>query len=106
MQNLVCAHELGHDRLHQHLVKSKSFQEFMLCDMKSRPEFEANVFACELLIPDIDILDLIYSNYDVEQISSFFNIDINLVAIKVATMNTRGYSFNSSFLAKSNFLGK
>jgi Zn-dependent peptidase ImmA (M78 family) len=41
-KSLVCAHELGHDILHQSLAKRVCLQEFMLYDMKSRPEYEAN----------------------------------------------------------------
>lgn len=36
MQNIVCAHELGHDALHRSFAKNGALQEFMLYDMKSR----------------------------------------------------------------------
>ena len=46
-RRLVCAHELGHDLLHRDLAKNICLQEFVLYDMKSRPEYEANLFAAE-----------------------------------------------------------
>ena len=47
MQRIVCAHELGHDQLHRHLAKGNALQEFMLYDMATKPEYEANIVAAE-----------------------------------------------------------
>ena len=94
-KTLVCAHELGHDILHQDLAKRVCLQEFMLYDMKSRPEYEANLFASEILLPDDKILTLAHDGYDIEQIAKVLSTDINLVAIKISSMNTRGYRFNN-----------
>ena len=103
MQRIVCAHELGHDQLHRALAKGDGLMEFMLYNMDSRPEFEANVLAAQILLPDDEVLEHIYSGYDAEQIARIMNTDINLVALKVATLNQQGYNFrgiehNSSFL--------
>lgn len=106
MKKIVCAHELGHDRLHQHFAKNHCLQEFMLYDMKSRPEYEANVFASDLLIPDNSIIELINDGYDMEQIARELSTDINLVGIKLGSMNTRGYGFNIGIPHRSDFLGK
>lgn len=103
-KTLVCAHELGHDILHQNLVKKVCLQEFILYDMKSRPEYEANLFASEILLPDDIILNLARDGYDIEQISKELCTDINLIALKVSSMNTRGYRFNNTIDAKSDFL--
>lgn len=103
---LVCAHELGHDILHQDLAKKVCLQEFALYDMKSRPEFEANLFASEILLPDDTILTLAHDGYDLDQISKELCTDINLVALKISSMNTRGYQFNRSIDVKSDFLRK
>ena len=103
MQKIVCAHELGHDQLHRALAKGDGLMEFMLYNMDSRPEFEANVLAAQILLPDDEVLEYIYAGYDAEQIARIMNTDINLVALKVATLNQQGYNFrgiehNSSFL--------
>ena len=105
-KTLVCAHELGHDILHQNLARKVCLQEFILYDMKSRPEYEANLFASEILLPDDIILNLARDGYDIEQISKELCTDINLIALKVSTMNTRGYRFNNTIDAKSDFLRK
>jgi Zn-dependent peptidase ImmA (M78 family) len=44
---LVCAHEFGHDQLHRKLAANRILQEFMLLDMASRPEYQANIFATD-----------------------------------------------------------
>lgn len=103
-KTLVCAHELGHDILHQNLARKVCLQEFILYDMKSRPEYEANLFASEILLPDDIILNLAHDGYDIEQISKELCTDINLIALKVSSMNTRGYRFNNTIDAKSDFL--
>lgn len=105
-KTLVCAHELGHDILHQNLARKVCLQEFILYDMKSRPEYEANLFASEILLPDDIILNLARDSYDIEQISKELCTDINLIALKVSSMNTRGYRFNNTIDAKSDFLRK
>ena len=105
-KTLVCAHELGHDILHQNLAREVCLQEFILYDMKSRPEYEANLFASEILLPDEIILSLACDGYDIEQISKELCTDINLIALKVSSMNTRGYRFNITLDAKFDFLRK
>lgn len=101
---LVCAHELGHDILHQDLAKRVCLQEFMIYDIKSRPEYEANLFASEILLPENKILEFASDGYDIEQIARALCSDVNLVALKVASMNTRGRRFNEVFSPKSNFM--
>ena len=95
MQRIVCAHELGHDQLHRHLAKGDGLMEFVLYDMASRPEYEANILAAQILLPDDEVLEHIYNGYDAEQIARIMDSDINLVALKVATLNQQGHNFNN-----------
>ncbi|KAA3384435.1 ImmA/IrrE family metallo-endopeptidase, partial [Akkermansia muciniphila] len=57
MMRIVCAHELGHDQLHRALGKGNGLQEFMLYDMTSVPEYEANIVASEILIDNDELLE-------------------------------------------------
>ena len=50
-----------------------------------------------------DILEYIYGGYDVGQIARAMCSDINLVALKVSELNTRGYRFREQ-KHRSNFL--
>ncbi len=96
MKNIVCAHELGHDQLHRALAKDQCLQEFLLYDMDSRPEYEANIFAASLLLKNEDILEYIHTyHYNISQIAQATDSDVNLVAIKIANLRKQGYSFTA-----------
>ena len=56
MQRIVCAHELGHDQLHRNLAKDNPLREFMLYDMRTKPEYEANIVAAEILLDNDELL--------------------------------------------------
>ncbi len=103
MARIVCAHEIGHDQFHRHLAVDSSLQEFMLYKMDSRPEYEANIMAAEILLDTQDVLELVNEDYDVEQIARAMNSDINLVALKLGHLHNEGYQlrfaeFRSDFL--------
>lgn len=104
MQHLVCAHELGHDLLHRIYLKSSIFQEFVLYDMKSKPEFEANIFASELLLDDEVVYACFKEGFDVYQVASMLGVDINLLLIKVNELYKRKENLRTFGLPKSNFL--
>ncbi len=103
-QRIVCAHELGHDQLHRTLATDSIMQEFMLYDMKSRPEYEANLFAAALLLDDRSIQECATDGCDVVQTAMRLQTDINLVLIKMAQMNERGYHFNPQERSDTTFL--
>ena len=94
-RSIVIAHELGHHFLHRkEATQADGFHEFKIFDMKnSRMEYEANVFAAQLMLPDDETLEYIYQGYGVAEIASAMNSDINLVALKVSHLNNRGYNF-------------
>lgn len=92
MRKIVLLHEIGHDVLHK--GEAKMFQEFNIFNMKNnRMEYEANSFAAEVALPDEEVLKYIYQGYDIGMVAKCMGSDINLVALKVANFNRRGYSF-------------
>lgn len=91
MNRIVCAHEIGHDQLHREFAQEQALQEFMLYDMATRPEYEANVFAANLLLDDDTVLGYITDGYDCQQIASAMETDINLVSLKVNSLIQEGY---------------
>ena len=104
VQKTVVAHEIGHDRFHRHFAISKALQEFMLYDMASRPEYEANIFASDLQIDDNDILQFAKGEYDIVNIAGELQVDINLVLIKVDEMRKRGFEVQAPYRPQSDFL--
>ena len=92
MRRIVLLHEIGHDQLHRHLADV--FQEFQIFDMsRNVMEYEANLFAAQIALPDEEILEYIRSGYDAAQIAMAMASDINLVALKVGELSRRGYAF-------------
>lgn len=67
MENIVLYHEIGHDALHRNkAITAGAFQEFNIFDMRNnRTEYEANVFAAQLALPDDEILEYIRYGYDI-----------------------------------------
>lgn len=100
----LSAHELGHDQLHRNLAKGSAIQEFMLYDMTTKPEYEANIVAAEILLDTDEILEYIYDyGYTSEQIARAMETDINLVALKIAHLAETGYDLRR-IEHKSDFL--
>lgn len=93
MENIVLLHELGHDSLHRgEATRAGGFKEFNIFDVRdSRMEYEANVFATQIALPDDDFLELAERGYDVQQIAKALCSDVNLVALKADTLISRGY---------------
>ena len=92
MHDIVLLHEIGHDCLHRkEAIRVGGLQEFNIFDMRDRRmEYEANTFAAQIALPDEEILEYIYGGCDVSQIARAMSSDINLVAIKVSELNTKG----------------
>jgi Zn-dependent peptidase ImmA (M78 family) len=67
--------------------------EFMIYNMNQRPEYEANVFAAELLLQDREVIELSDGGLDVEQIARTLYSDVNLVALKLGLLSQKGYRF-------------
>ena len=92
---IVCAHEIGHDQLHRQAAKDSGLPEIMLYHMNSRMEYEANMVAAAILLPDEDVLECIYEyRYGAEELAHALRTDVNLVALKIQALRFRGYDLH------------
>ena len=92
MKRIVLLHEIGHDQLHR--KECHAFHEFNLFNMECQHmEYEANLFAAQIALPDDETADLIQQGYNLAQVAAALHSDINLVALKVGELSRRGYSF-------------
>lgn len=93
MERIVLLHEIGHDALHrEEATRVGGFKEFEIFNMQNnRMEYEANLFAAQISLPDEDFLELAERGYDTQQIAGALNSDINLVALKADTLISQGY---------------
>jgi Zn-dependent peptidase ImmA (M78 family) len=103
-RRVVIAHEIGHDVLHREFAANGILPEFTLYDMTSRPEYEANVFAADILLDDDEVFELAKGGYDESQIARWLGVNINLLLIKMHEMNKRGFDFKLSREARGDFL--
>lgn len=102
---MVCGHEIGHDLFHRDLAKGdQPLPEFVLFDMRTKHEYEANAFAAHLIIDDDEMIEYLQQGYDVVQLSQQMNTNINLMLIKLNEMNRMGCRFNVPYMPPSDFL--
>ena len=55
-QRVVAAHELGHIALHAGELRTAPLFDTAVYDKRSSTEYEANLFAADLLVPDEEVL--------------------------------------------------
>lgn len=92
LKNLILAHELGHDMLHQELLDQvKILEDASFVDMGSGPEIEANLFAAELLIDDASFLEMAQAGYSLSQMAASFGQREELLALKALILERQGY---------------
>lgn len=105
VQKILCAHELGHALLHGELAAMRGFQELEMFDMTSRTEYEANLFAAELLIDDNELLELLNNSE-----KSFFGVakelyvPAELLDFKFRILKSKGYHLEAPYIAQADFL--
>lgn len=106
LQRVILAHELGHALLHRKAAAHKAFSDFTLFDTASTLEYEANIFAAELLINDSELLSLLNDEAaDIFAAAGFFNLPTELLDFKLRILQHKGYqSVAPPLLARSDFL--
>jgi Zn-dependent peptidase ImmA (M78 family) len=104
---LLAAHELGHAILHKEIAALKGFQEIELFDVASRTEYEANIFAAELLIDDDEVLGLLNDpDSSFFGVASTLGVPAALLDFKFRLLKSKGYRIEPIYLANADFLKK
>ena len=107
MQRLVCAHELGHALLHRKLgTVPGGMMEFEIFDIKDETEYDANVFAANLLIDEQEMLEMAREGYDVVHIAKELNLNVNILLVKLNEMSKKGYDLRVPYEPSRKFLGR
>lgn len=96
MKNMVLAHELGHDVLHQEEAQNKRIYEFEIFNIENKLETEANLFASHLLLDEKEIEYLAKQDYTYDQISSILNVNVNLLLFKISEINRKTNQYKIS----------
>lgn len=106
-KNIVAAHELGHIVLHRSMLKMAPMQDSRLYNMQNNTEYQANLFAADLLVKDDDLEEL-SRNEDLDYFGccSMLNTSPDLMSFKLYSLIKRGHAYNMPMEIQSNFLGK
>ena len=109
VREIVFGHELGHHLLHrEEAIQAGGFQEFNLFDMReNRMEYEANLFAADLLLEDDDVAEM-SKNEDLNYFGfcSSLNASPELMSFKLYSLMKRGQAYHMPMEIQSNFLAK
>ena len=103
MKRLVCAHELGHDRLHFRLAMASPLRDEGF-DSPAKTEIEANCFAAGLLVPDDEFVELACRGYTDRQIAMALGTFPEIVRIKTRIMSEKGMQLRLPDMPRSAFL--
>ncbi len=104
LMRVVLAHEIGHSILHRDLAAIRGFQDFDLFGMKDQCEFEANVFAAELLLDSRDVLDVLNQDVTFFGAAKMLHVPPELLDFKFRVLKHQGYAVIPPMLAKGDFL--
>ncbi|MDO4566469.1 MAG: ImmA/IrrE family metallo-endopeptidase [Oscillospiraceae bacterium] len=103
MQALVCAHELGHDRLHFKLACRSPLRDEGFSS-SGKTEIEANRFAANILVSDEDYLEYAELGYTSRQIASALCVCPEIVLIKERILTSDGIQLRIADMPRSDFL--
>lgn len=99
---ILCAHELGHALLHEQILKNVHVHRSTLFDETTPTEYEANLFAAELLIADDMLFEKSGKSY--MEIAKELCVPEALVDFKCRIMKHKGYNIDAPSLFGSDFL--
>ena len=90
-QRVVAAHELGHIVLHAQELRSAPLFDTAVYDKRSATEYEANLFAAELLLRDEDVLRRAsQEGMDFPSLCRLLGAPAGLMPFKLSGMRKRG----------------
>ena len=106
-KRIVAAHELGHLVLHRSQLQLAPMNDSVLYDMTSRTEYEANLFAADLLLQDEDIAaGTTDSDLDYFGLCRLLSVSPDLMSFKLFSLVKRGHTLNLPLEINSRFLAE
>lgn len=102
---IIAAHELGHAVLHGSTFGLSAFHDFGFWGMAAQQEYEANIFAAELLLEDEDVLDRLNDDITFFQAAAELQVPPELLDFKFRILKKKGYQIiDPPLMATGNFL--
>lgn len=104
-RRIVAAHELGHYILHLNETSLYRFEDENIYNSYDKTEYDANIFAANLLVSDGEVDELVRSeNMDYFTMCRTLSLPPELLSFKLFSMVSRGYKYNLPMTPKSDFL--
>lgn len=104
---ILLAHEIGHYFLHRQegIVHAFCFQEFDVLEMNviQDEEYEANLFAAELLLEDSNVMEALHSN-SFFTAAAMLKVPAALLDFKVRNLQSKGQTLYTFSSPKASFL--
>ena len=95
LERILIAHELGHAVLHKKIAMMHGFQEMEMFEGTARPmEYEANLFAAELLLEDEEVTASLRERTFFETARAL-KVPAALLDFKLITLRAKGENFSS-----------
>lgn len=106
-KRIVAAHELGHIALHRDQLKMAPMSDNRIYNMINETEYQANLFAADLLIED-EAVEQLSKNEDLDYFSfcSSLYATPELMSFKLYSLMKRGQKYNMPMDINSGFLAK
>lgn len=106
-RRIVAAHELGHITLHRSQLKMAPMSDNRLYTMVNETEYQANLFAADLLITDKDV-EKLSKNDELDYFSfcSSLYTTPELMSFKLYSLMKRGQAYHMPMDLNGNFLSK
>lgn len=82
VKRIVSTHGIRHIILHKHQLKMAPMKDSLLYDMASQTEYEANIFAADLLIDDEDIHTLSKEDIDYFSMCKYLSTTPDVMSFK------------------------
>ncbi len=105
LEKILIAHELGHAVRHREIALLHGFQEIEMLEGSAKPmEYEANLFAAELLLTDEEVLERL-SEMTFFEASRSLCVPAALLDFKFTLLRAKGHRFRSTpDAARADFL--
>lgn len=105
VRRIIVAHELGHAVLHKKIAGIKTFHDVDILRNTTPIEYEANIFAANLLLPDELILEKLNDDLSFFEAAALLRVPAELLDIKFQDLKRRGYKIaEAPLMAHGDFL--
>ena len=103
-RQIILAHEMGHACLHEEQAEAAEFIDISVNGNGGIREYEANVFAAEMLLSDEEVVALLAEGIPLDSVAAELEVPLALADYKVRILQKKGWPVKPFLYANSNFM--